>query len=131
MGEQLYSANKNLKIKPNIRTYNNVISSYAKDGNGKKAEEILRYIIEKYNENMEEEELQPNTITYTSVIDAYARGTEKDAGIKAQTLLNEMYELYQTNKYKFIKPDVVTYNAVLNAVANSCDVNGGKKAEEL
>jgi len=75
---------------PNRFTFNAVISSWARTGNGTRSEYLLRQFQE-YAPASE----QPNTISFNAVIQAYGRGQSDREELfqKAQSLLEEMMAL--------------------------------------
>lgn len=86
---------------PDVMCYNAVIRAYARIGDGEKAFQILRRMLESSR-------TQPNKITFNTVLDAFAKSGHKGAGEKAESLLNEMYSLYEDGA-KQLEPDVVSY----------------------
>ena len=80
-------------VKPNVRTYNAVIDTMYRcpNGNPKKAEELLRFMIQKYKEG--DMDLQPDSFSFHACIQCYTKSNDQYAGDKAISLLEEMLQL--------------------------------------
>ncbi len=132
MLEKKYSENGDERLKPNIRTANQVINAYAKHimekstkgyfeskeereeafSNAEKARALLKKMKKRYNDTGDKD-LRPDAVTFTTVIDAYARiGLSKSAA-KADELLSEM------KKTNYAPPNFRTYTAVCTAWAKT------------
>ena len=62
-------------------------------------------------------------LQYTSVINAWANSMEKEAGERANRLLEEQWDLYETTGNERTKPDYITYTSVMKAWVNSGHAN--------
>jgi hypothetical protein len=103
----------NLRIKPNLITYNTVLKGYSqsKDNLTKKAETLL--------ERMESRDLQikPDVISYTTVITAFARSSIPGKASNAKRILDRMITAHGTRKNPGFKLSIYPFNACLNACA--------------
>lgn len=61
---------------------------------------------------------KPNAITFTSVINAWARSRDKEAGERAEALLDKMVKLYEKGDSD-LKPNVITFTSVIHAYART------------
>ena len=132
MLEKKYSENGDERLKPNIRTANQVINAYAKYimekstkgyfeskedrelalSYAEKARTLLKKMKKCYNDTSDKD-VRPDAATFTTVIDAYARvGLSKSAS-KADELLSEM------KKTNYAPPNFRTYTAVATAWAKT------------
>ena len=57
---------------------------------------------------------KPNTRSHTSVIDAWAKSGEIGAAARAENILINLRNLYESQGDPDIKPNVYTANAVMN-----------------
>jgi pentatricopeptide repeat protein len=107
--------------KPNVYTYNALISAYANcEGTEAKAAEVLAQLESLY-ETTRDPDLQPTTVSYNAVIDAYAKAGEPNA---AEEILRRM-ETFD------IRSNTRSFNSVLNAWAKSRDPDAALHAEDL
>ncbi|KAL7543107.1 hypothetical protein ACHAXR_012674 [Thalassiosira sp. AJA248-18] len=105
---------------------------------------------------MDATQIMPDKISYTSILMAWANDNnhrggarggrrrlhnnngeggggycDKDAGIKAEELLDRMMDMYESGKNREVKPDTVTYNAVLKVWGKCGHPNAGERSEAL
>ena len=108
------------KTQPNANTYNSLMSCYTRHGNSEKAQKALKLLYKmkkisiKYNPSA-----APSTVTYNTVMNAFAKSRRKDAPLKAEALLNEMYELYNATGDARVRPNLGSLNTCLDAWAKS------------
>ena len=93
-----------------INAWSNVASETA----AQNAEQILKRLLEDYDEALEQNaeyarELKPNNVVFNSVIDAWARSGSNVAGEKAQSILLRMEALSEMEIYD-VRPDTITFN---------------------
>ena len=70
-------------------------------------------------------------LQYTSVINAWANSMEKQAGERANRLLEEQWGLYETTGNERTKPDYITYTSVMKAWVNSGHANSSDRVNDL
>ena len=109
-------------LEPNIVIYNILLKSYMKEGNISKIEETLQRMI-----RQEIPGVSPDTISYSTLLSAYAKKGTPDSAVSAESLLNQMLELYE-NGVESAKPNVVS---VTNVVKCFAELGQGEEAEKL
>lgn len=129
MLEREYSATGNEKIKPTIRTVNQVINALAKNiaieqGNlnrrddawaaAEKSRELLEKMKTRYDETGDSD-YKPDPVTYTTCVDAYARVGHRKAAEAAEKLLEEMINT------EGIFPNYRTFTAAITAWSKAPD----------
>ena len=102
--------------KPDIISYNSVLSAYSKAGMGHKAMEMLKWLESKFEDNASD--LQPDIISYNSVLAALAKGREAGATEQAEELLEKMEALARAGKRQ-VKPNKISYTTVIDAWSHS------------
>jgi uncharacterized protein (DUF736 family) len=112
-------------IRPNTRTYSLVLDAWAqcegteRDGeSAKRAEKILRSMIQKYRRG-EEQLVKPNWVSFTTCIAAWARAAAHipEAAEHAEALWDELVELYEETDEQDpdFRPTTDTGNALISA----------------
>ncbi len=114
---RLDDENNGFPPKPDIVTYNTLLSAYSNQYNNEKsvakAEEIIKLL-----EN-EDEELEADTITYNVLIDIYANQIgEYGYAQKAEDVLLNMSKLRKEGS-EIVKPNTLSFNTVLKAWRNT------------
>lgn len=143
--EKEYAENGDKRLKPNIRTANQVINAYAKHSmekskkgffenkedreeawdNAENARALLKKMKKRYNDTGDKD-VRPDAATVTTVIEAYARVGLSKAASKADELLMEM------KKMNYAPPNFRTYTAVATAWAkNPGDDRSLNRVKEL
>jgi pentatricopeptide repeat protein len=112
--------NRSEKTRPNANTYNSLMSCYTRHGSSEKAQKAIKLLYKmkkigsRYNSSA-----QPSTISYNIAMNAFVKSRRKDAPIKVEALLNEMYNLYNATGDVRIRPNLRSLNACLDAWAKS------------
>jgi hypothetical protein len=109
---------------PDRSSFNTVIKAYAraatntKDGKhaAKDARRILSMMEDPTSFGLGDiaKKIEPDKVSCTSILTAWASSGERDAGEKAEQLLQRMEDMHSRGN-RGIKPDTVTYNAVIKA----------------
>lgn len=109
-------------IMPDRSSFNTVIKAYARTPtntkNGKHAAKDARRILSMMEDASSSglggiaKDIEPDKVSCTSILTAWANSGERDAGEKAEQLLQRMEAMYSMGN-QGIKPDTVTYNAVI------------------
>lgn len=104
---------------PNTVSYNTVLHSFAKSTGGLDAAIEAETILQKMHLLSASE--MPDVASYVAVIDCWAKSGTRNSGEKASSLLNDMIQLYQSDKIKYanLRPMTQVFNAVINAWAKS------------
>jgi hypothetical protein len=110
------------KVIPDRSSFNTVIKAYARTPantkNGKHAAKDARRILSMMEDAASSglggiaKDIEPDKVSCTSILTAWANSGERDAGEKAEQLLQRMEDMYSRGNLG-IKPDTVTYNAVI------------------
>ncbi|KAL7576413.1 hypothetical protein ACA910_018217 [Epithemia clementina (nom. ined.)] len=114
------SLEKNPKLKPNVKTYTNVLDCFAKSREVISLDFAVQMI-----QKMEQNGPKPNVFAYTALIQNYAKSRLPYKALEASKILQKM----KTSKNPEVWPNIITYNAVLNAAEHS-DSSGGAATEE-
>ena len=104
-------------VKPSVHSFAIAINAWSNVGSeaaAHNAEEILKRLLEDYDEALEQnteyaKDLKPNNVVFNSVIDAWARSGSSIAGEKAESILLRMEELSMMKIYD-VRPDTITFN---------------------
>lgn len=125
-------------VKPSVHSFAMTINAWSNVGSetaAHNAEEILKRLLEDYDEALEQDteyakELKPNNVVFNSVIDAWARSGSNSAGEKAESILLRMEGLSKIKIYD-VRPDTITFNTCIKAWCNSGHPDAPLKAEGL
>ena len=110
-----------LNLQPNVVIYNILLNTWAGDGEIKKIEDTLQRMI-----RLEIDGVNPDSISYTTLLSAYAKLGTPEAALKADSLLDQMLELYN-HGMESAKPNIITFS---NVVQCHAQLGNGEKAEE-
>ena len=121
------------KIKPDLRSFTNIVAYYNRRKHQLdapyRAEYILNRLVSLYKGG--EKHLAPNVFAVTAVMDSYAKHEHPDSGECAERLLRLMYRLKEDFGAKNIEINTGVMNSVLNAWASCGDANAGHRAYSL
>ncbi len=99
-------------LQPNVVIYNILFNAWAKEGHVKKIEDTLQRMI-----RLEIPGVSPDSISYSTLLSAYARSGTPEASNKADSLLEQMIELYN-HGVDMAKPNVISFSNVIQCHAN-------------
>lgn len=119
--EQYYEkSGRTEKTQPNTNSYNSLMSCYTRHGNSEKAQKAIKllYKMKKIGANYNPSAL-PSAISYNIAMNAFVKSRRKDAPIKVEALLNEMYDLYNATGDIRVRPNLRSLNVCLDAWAKS------------
>ena len=104
-------------LSPNAVTYNSVINAHVQSYNIEAAEILLREMHETFlrTGNMD---IRPTMQSYSVVISGIARSRRKDAGERAERILEQIQNMSRSGDLDK-PPDLILYNTVLNCWAKS------------
>ena len=120
----------NCHIRPNTIVFNSVLDVFAKAGDSKLAESLLREM--KALHARGERDVQPDNVSYSTVMNALAKSPYSfEAAELATDLLEELTQLYHEEGDEKLKPSVYTFSSAIMAWSNSNHVHCGEKAEEI
>jgi pentatricopeptide repeat protein len=112
-------------VTPDDRSYNILLSAYAKARDGPAAERLLELMCHQWQLQQDRvrksdelslgheqslEMIRPDVVSLTTVISAWARSSSPDAASRAQALLNRMSD---SSNALSVRPDLMTLNTVL------------------
>ena len=134
-------ANKtlNLSVQPDTICFNTLMSIWSHSDH----KEMIHIVESLFSElsslhnKTQNPSLHPNNKTYSTIIDAYARylsslhspkPEDKTKAVRrAESLFQEMQQIYKINPNSPLRPDTITYNSFLNVLSHS----GNPKRAEL
>lgn len=122
--EDLYQSG-NRRMKPDAQCYGTVIASFAKAGQGSRAESVLQRLQVLYGDTGDCS-VKPNTVNFNSVISAWANGGD---AARAELVLRGMQREHKSGAD--VKPDTISFNSVIAAWANSRNPAAAQYAEAL
>lgn len=129
---------KRIWVRPNTRSFNIVLSAWAKRGEAERAESIL---MQMHGYHVSGElETKPDVVTYNTVLDAWAtklvtsgpstrqrqRGVINLACDRSSAILRHMEDLYNAGD-DGVKPNARTWNTVLNVCAKAGMIDEAEK----
>lgn len=107
-------------VKSDLVTFNIMLHSYSKSGNGKRAESL-------FNEMCEEKSLvRPDSVSYNTVISAWSRSQDRDAPKRAEIILEKMIE-HDGN----VQPNSITFNSVIGVWLKSKSPETASNCERI
>ena len=75
---------------------------------------------------------KPNTVTYNSLLNCLAHSKQPNAAVRAEEVLDEMWNLVETRQNSFVRPTTISYSSVLQAWSRSLDYQKkGPRAEKI
>jgi pentatricopeptide repeat protein len=117
---QMYESGNNTQAKPNYVSYVTLIDAIVKAGGpgaAQRSEDVLLDMVERYKAG--DGDVKPTSWITTTVIDAWGKSGVRNAGEKAEALLDWLLEMFETNGDVDFMPGAVTFSAVVNAHARS------------
>ena len=139
--DSLLSSSNSNSIQPDFGTYNTILTTYAREGRAKSADDLLQKLLRKEQTDASSSSsastkspLRPDKISFNLVFKALANSLrhhpeEAEAvAQRADELLAQMESLYTDQGYIEVKPDHDTFNHILNVHAGCGNT---ERAEEL
>ena len=108
-------------LQPNVVIYNILFNAWAKEGKIEKIEMTLQRMI-----RLEIAGVSPDPVSYSTLLSAYSKSEKPESVLKADSLLEQMLELY-SHGMESAKPNVISFSNVMQCYAN---VGNGSKAEQ-
>ena len=109
------------RVRPNIRTFNAIIDSYAYNDRVAEAEDLLLSMIDNYEssaarsmDGIEDEELpiRPDIYSFNTVIQQWARSRSPEGGRRAEAILDRMIEFHH-NGNSDVRPDERSFSSII------------------
>jgi pentatricopeptide repeat protein len=117
---------RSINARPNVPTYNTLISAWAKSRRSdapNQAERLLKEMIDLYIKGDLKD--GPDTIIMSSVINCWSKSNKLEAPKHARSILDDMIlQSKGENGNKAISPNRITYNSVADAYARQGNING-------
>jgi hypothetical protein len=110
---EVESKDRDLSLQPDVRTYNSVLASIAKDEERrcpKKAEELLQTMQAKSSEGRHT--IKPDRVSYTIVIDAWSRSDDPRRVEKAKALFVQLINEFQKGDQN-MQPDAYVFTVLM------------------
>lgn len=117
------------KLEPKISSFSLTISGFANDSNPDKATEIIQWMLSSY-EDQASLIPAPNRACFNGLLHAWTKSGRKEAGSKAEQILDWMQQLYESDQLD-TQPDDISYATCINAWARSPGRDSPARAEAL
>jgi pentatricopeptide repeat protein len=96
-------------VKPNVRTYNAVLASLARSNEAEKAEQLLYHMLALAKNG--DEGTNPDSFSFNAVINAFTRSTMRDAGKRAESVLDRFLE--HSEEFPKVQPDARSFTNII------------------
>jgi len=117
--------------KPNVLSFNTVLNSYSRVGDGLGAEELLEAMIDK-NSPLHIPHVLPDLISYNTVMSAYARSGHMKCHEDVHRIIEKLQNDTSTIPgLENLSPDVWSYTTLINAYSRCREKNAPYKADEI
>jgi pentatricopeptide repeat protein len=121
-----YHEDGNESAKPDLRSFNSVLSSFAKTDKPGAPEEVCELLAHMHRVSDNDVSMQPDVYSYTSVLSCLARhvgrrikaGKHIELAEEAERILADMQTRYKAG-HENARPNTFVYNSVLNVLALS------------
>jgi hypothetical protein len=122
----------NLSSRPNLHSYVAYLVAIVNSKTPEAPEEAEKLLMVMYKDYCSgNKSAKPNALAITQVIDCWGKSGRRDAGERAEALLDWMLKLYNEQKDESFKPNQMTWNAVVNAWAKSRVFGKANRAKEV
>jgi len=125
--DRLKERSSELNLSPDTNVYNALIYTWAKAGDGRRAEAVLKQMYEAYLAG--NESAKPDTKSFNNVILAWSKSKDKRAAERAENVFRQIMEHSKKGDLD-LKPDQTTYNVLLSALNGTQDVNTARRGEQ-
>ncbi|CAJ1954369.1 unnamed protein product [Cylindrotheca closterium] len=116
-------------LEPKLSSFSLTISGFANDSDPDKATEIIQWMLSSYK-NKASPIPAPNRACFNGLLHAWAKSSRKDAGSKAERVLDWMQQLYESDQLD-TQPDDISFATCINAWARSPGRESPARAEAL
>lgn len=96
-------------VKPNTRTYNACLDALCQAGDMDKAEQLLYHMLALARDG--DKDAQPDRFSFNCVISGFSRSTQRDAGRRAESILDRFLEY--SEEFRHIRPDTHSFTHVI------------------
>ena len=109
-------------IQPNIATYTMIIDGASHCSDPEQRVELTQSLFQRLlQQSKTNHELQPTFFTVSTVINALSKSGNKVSAQKAEDLLNELQQMYETEGTQSLRPNAVVYTSVISAWGKAGD----------
>lgn len=98
-----------LNVKPNTRTYNACLDALCRAGDTDKAEQLLYHMLALARSG--DKDAQPDSFSFNCVISGFSRSNKKDAGRRAESLLDRFLEF--SEEFPYVRPDTRSFTHII------------------
>ena len=130
--QQMYQEHGNEKARPNLVSYVTLINALANARDpeaAQKAEDTLFRMYEEYKKG--DTALKPNTQTISAVIEAWQKSGRRDAGERAEAVLDWMISLYEDQKDDHVRPNEYSFSSTISAWSKSRHIGKPLRARKV
>jgi pentatricopeptide repeat protein len=111
-------------IEPDMLVFDSVIHVHALKGNTDRSEDLLRQMIEEYENG--NETVKPGTVSCNMVLLSYLKSSQRDDAQRAEQFL----DLMRQGTISGVQPNSVSYNTVMECFARVGDTKGAEAVME-
>lgn len=116
-GKILDSMEKSSGLTTIINDYNVLLAGYAKVGQAREAEQLVKRMISLCREE-KNDDLKPDLYSYNTLIDAWAKSNEPGRGRRVQEILTTLIDKHESGEFEW-SPDGRTFSSAITALARS------------
>ncbi|CAB9525489.1 Pentatricopeptide repeat-containing protein [Seminavis robusta] len=120
---------KTPNLLPAFGDYNALLSAYARCGDARGAEDVLKKLVDLCKETGSNE-YEPDMHIYHRILDAWAVSNDRFAAKRATQILQALHTQADQGEHS-LEPDARTYTAVISAIVRSDDKDRIQQAEAL
>jgi pentatricopeptide repeat protein len=96
-------------VRPNVRTYNACLDCLSRAHDADKAEQLLYHMLALSRNG--ENDAKPDSFSFNTVINAFTRSQQKDAGRRAESVLDRFLEY--SEEFPNVRPDVRSFTHII------------------
>jgi pentatricopeptide repeat protein len=96
-------------VKPNTRTYNTCLDALCRAGDTDKAEQLLYHMLALARDG--DKDAQPDYFSFNCVISGFSRSTKRDAGRRAESILDRFLEY--SEEVRHVRPDTRSFTHII------------------
>ena len=113
----LQSMEEKSDIAPIINDYNVLLAGYAKFGQAREAEQLLKRMVGLSREQ-NNDDLKPDLYSYNTLMDAWAKSDDPGRGMRVQEILTTLINKYESREFEW-SPDERTFSSAITALSRS------------
>ena len=101
--------------KPNAITYSTLMDAWIQNKLPAKAEKVWNQLTEAFIQSPETS-IKPTVIQVTQIMDAWSKSGVSNAGEKAENILDQIENLYETYQDEVMKPNALSYTTAVSTI---------------